>query len=416
MSRAFPLYLARLISVLAMCSPAHALTFSEWQSVYFNAGQLANSSLIAPAADPDGDGLSNLAEYVFTGDPIFVDTGLAPQSGQSGDRLTLTYRERSDLSGTQVWLQGGDDLFHWATFNTVEEIARIIGSSFADITVRDPLPISSKRFLRLKLQMGFLPRLAPSPAAAKMASHYSVELRWNDPNGYEYGYAIDRKDPQTGNWSEIASLDPDVITYVDTSSNLNSGYTYRVRLLDDGEDTLVSEPFGPKDSDEDGIPDDLELGTSYAGIPGTYASSAYDRDTDHDGMPDLWELRNDLNPTNPIDATQDTDGDGVSNLDEYILGSDPNDFFNNVRPKIIVVSGQYQFASPGEFFLNPIIVKVYKPDGTPWANAPVTFSATGASGSYSTSNTSESPTFATLVVTADSQGTATVYWKAEASQ
>ena len=410
MSRAFPLYLSSLLGVLAVCSPAHALTFSEWQSGYFNAGQLANSALIAPAADADGDGLSNLAEYVFTGDPLFVDIGLAPQSGQSGNRLTLTYRERSDLSGTQVWLQGGDDLFHWATFNTVEEISRITGSSFADITVRDPLPISSKRFLRLKLQMGFLPRLAPSPAAAKMASHYLVELRWNDPNGYEFGYAIDRKDPQTGNWSEIASLDPDVITYVDTTSNINTGYTYRVRLLDDGEDTLVSEPFGPKDDDHDGIPDDLEVEGAFT----YYTSSSLSADTDTDGMPDLWELRNGLNPSSTADALDDLDGDGFSNYDEYLLGTDPNEFFNGVRPTIILEDGDLQFAPANQYLPRPITAAIYKPDGTPWPNAPITISSPDGSGYFSESNTPDSVASPTLSVRADANGKAKIYWKAVA--
>lgn len=46
-------------------------------------------------------------------------------------------------------------------------------------------------------------------------------------------------------------------------------------------------------------------------------------DQDEDGIPDAWETANGLNPNNPNDGALDTDGDGVSNLDEYRAGTDP---------------------------------------------------------------------------------------------
>jgi hypothetical protein len=41
-------------------------------------------------------------------------------------------------------------------------------------------------------------------------------------------------------------------------------------------------------------------------------------ETDHDGMPDLWEKRAGLNPNDPTDANGDRDGDGYTNLEEYL--------------------------------------------------------------------------------------------------
>ena len=41
-------------------------------------------------------------------------------------------------------------------------------------------------------------------------------------------------------------------------------------------------------------------------------------DTDDDGMPDGWERRAGLNPADPADAHQDRDGDGYTNLEEYL--------------------------------------------------------------------------------------------------
>jgi hypothetical protein len=45
-------------------------------------------------------------------------------------------------------------------------------------------------------------------------------------------------------------------------------------------------------------------------------------DFDHDGMDDVWEQENGLDPTLD-DAGDDPDGDGFSNLEEYMLGTDP---------------------------------------------------------------------------------------------
>ena len=46
-------------------------------------------------------------------------------------------------------------------------------------------------------------------------------------------------------------------------------------------------------------------------------------DADGDGIPDDWEIANGLNPHDPSDAGQDTDGDGLTNLQEYQLGTNP---------------------------------------------------------------------------------------------
>lgn len=62
------------------------------------------------------------------------------------------------------------------------------------------------------------------------------------------------------------------------------------------------------DSDGDGIPDDKD---------------AYPYDFDNDGMPDEWEIRNGLR-FDVVDNKNDKDGDGLSNLEEFRHGTDPN--------------------------------------------------------------------------------------------
>jgi hypothetical protein len=49
-------------------------------------------------------------------------------------------------------------------------------------------------------------------------------------------------------------------------------------------------------------------------------SSAAPADSDHDGMPDDWELGRRLNPTDASDGNGDPDGDGYTNLEDYLNG------------------------------------------------------------------------------------------------
>lgn len=51
-----------------------------------------------------------------------------------------------------------------------------------------------------------------------------------------------------------------------------------------------------------------------------YAPGAPPPDRDQDGMPDAWEVAHGLDPDNPDDGRGDRDGDGYTNVEEYLNG------------------------------------------------------------------------------------------------
>ena len=55
----------------------------------------------------------------------------------------------------------------------------------------------------------------------------------------------------------------------------------------------------------------------------TYASVAPPADSDHDGMPDAWEARCGFKANDPADGPKDRDGDGYTNVEEFLNETDP---------------------------------------------------------------------------------------------
>ncbi len=49
-----------------------------------------------------------------------------------------------------------------------------------------------------------------------------------------------------------------------------------------------------------------------------FASGTAPVDPDHDGMPDDWEEKLTLDPSDPSDGNKDLDGDGYTNIEEYL--------------------------------------------------------------------------------------------------
>ena len=74
-------------------------------------------------------------------------------------------------------------------------------------------------------------------------------------------------------------------------------------------------------------------------------------DTDRDGMPDLWEKDKGLDPKDASDGSHDKDGDGYTNLEEYLNDTDPTVFVDYTQPMVQpgLVLEEYVFENSPSF-------------------------------------------------------------------
>jgi len=92
------------------------MAWGQWRSAKFSAAQLTDVNVSGPGADPDRDGVPNLAEALFGAPPLTTTSGpLAPE--KVGDALHVSWREPLAGNGVtavpewspngQTWLTSG---------------------------------------------------------------------------------------------------------------------------------------------------------------------------------------------------------------------------------------------------------------------------------------------------------------------
>lgn len=156
---------------------------------------------------------------------------------------------------------------------------------------------------------------APSDLVATGVSATTVSLAWTDNAGNETGFEIERS-ADGSLWSPLVTgLPPDTEDYDDTTADGQTDYFYRVRAYNGGGASAWSSPAQVIwDSVGNGIPDWWEM--EHFGTIGIDPHA----DPDGDGLSNLEEYIHGTDPNN-----WDTDGDGISDGQEVAEGSDPND-------------------------------------------------------------------------------------------
>ncbi len=108
--------------------------------------------------------------------------------------------------------------------------------------------------------------------------------------------------PFDGQMSNVQSAEKAYAMVMKNGGAALSRDSYDDRIVNDiitGKGRVIDKP-----SDVGGWPV-LETGTAYV-------------DTDKDGMPDSWETAHGLNPNDPADGSLDRDGDGYTNVEEFL--------------------------------------------------------------------------------------------------
>jgi len=271
-----------------------------------------------------------------------------------------------NFSGDSLSISGVASL---ANYETVIEGVTFTNSSdnpnqstkTVSLNVRDSALSSSSTVTR---DITPINRLNDPPTIAAIADQITTENTTADPNTFTItAVASDidvDDDTNTGNGTITYTLvnalsgmtisnsasNPGEISWQPTQTGtFNQAYGPITVEVEDGDEdgsAPISVQFNitvsPPDTDGDGIANYNDLCLTIAdptnadndgdGTPGSDGGTndggdVCDADDDNDGMPDSFENTNGFDPFDAADALLDTDGDGVSNLDEFQAGTSP---------------------------------------------------------------------------------------------
>ncbi|MES2708396.1 MAG: lamin tail domain-containing protein [Verrucomicrobiota bacterium] len=89
------------------------LTFAEWLTDFFNPEELGDSRISAPLADPDGDGLANILEYLTVSHPRRISPNPVTVSQPEPGKIRFEWPLRPDATGSLPELRLSPDLKTW---------------------------------------------------------------------------------------------------------------------------------------------------------------------------------------------------------------------------------------------------------------------------------------------------------------
>jgi hypothetical protein len=84
-------------------------TYAMWQ-----AARVWASASTAATDDPDGDGVQNLVEFALNTNPESPSAAQLPQADRLQNELHFDYRQRVQLSGTQIIPEWSEDMLSWS--------------------------------------------------------------------------------------------------------------------------------------------------------------------------------------------------------------------------------------------------------------------------------------------------------------
>ena len=129
--------------------------FELWHEAAF-ASAAADPAIAGDLADPDEDGVPNLLEFVFGGDPLFRDDqDRLPRVSMNGSELEFRYLRHPDAADFVIVPEASFDLMTWHPLVPGSEGVTLTiqtpvpADGIDQITIRTPMPASDRYFMRL---------------------------------------------------------------------------------------------------------------------------------------------------------------------------------------------------------------------------------------------------------------------------
>jgi hypothetical protein len=136
----------------------HPETYSFWRNLFWPTPTSADNAVAGPDADPDGDGLNNLAEYLYGLNPTDADPGprvvAAVETVGSDPHLTVSLKLSGGASDVTAVPQFSSDLVNWSNDSAILQLMQSVTGDDGRVTwkYRDtaPLTANARRFVRFQ--------------------------------------------------------------------------------------------------------------------------------------------------------------------------------------------------------------------------------------------------------------------------
>ncbi|RJG51336.1 hypothetical protein [Motilimonas pumila] len=300
----------------------------------------------------DHDGLSLLAEFIAGTNPIKADSdGDGIDDGLDAFPLNARYIADSDQDGLPDQLEAELQLNPFIYFDSQLDLDDDFLSNIIEFTLGTSPTSSDTDNDRASDLLDFAP-LNPNYRYDSDAD--GIPSQWEELHGFDDFVANDAHDDpdgdgltnkqefDTGTNPRDPDSDKDGVLDDDDIAPLNPDYSidtdrdglpfeWEIRYgLDEFRNDLHEDPDGDylnnwqefllgtnpvdADTDNDGVPDDQDF------MP---LNPKYSLDADNDGLPQKWEEKHGFNDNDKLDSLRDEDADGLTNLQEFQLSTEP---------------------------------------------------------------------------------------------
>jgi hypothetical protein len=135
---------------MGLANAAVLAGYPDWVATAFPAASAA--TVTGPSLDPDGDGLTNWAEFAFVTQPLVADASTVEVVPGTATTVTFTYRIRADASAVVAVVTVSNDLVSWSPAGqSLTIVNQSAPHADGSIVVTARLPVTDDwRFLRVE--------------------------------------------------------------------------------------------------------------------------------------------------------------------------------------------------------------------------------------------------------------------------